>query len=82
MRRDPKGLYRQALADPLNQMPGIGTAYEPSQCPDVIVHTEYEFPDAAAARIIETLVKRGFLKERETPEANPAPATANADGGG
>jgi adenylylsulfate kinase len=59
-RRDPKGLYRSAIEDPNSRLPGIGVEYEAPQCPDVIVHSDYERPDAAAQRIVETLVARGF----------------------
>ncbi|HEX4999494.1 MAG TPA: adenylyl-sulfate kinase [Terriglobia bacterium] len=59
--RDPKGLYRKALQDPGNQMPGLGAPYEHPECPDVIIHSEYETPAGAAERIVEALVERGFL---------------------
>jgi adenylylsulfate kinase-like enzyme len=62
MRRDPKGLYRRALHDSDMQMPGVGVAYEPPQCPEVIVHSDYEPPEAAAQRIIDALEERNILE--------------------
>jgi adenylylsulfate kinase len=72
IRRDPKGLYRQALQETDSQLPGIGVAYEPPECPDVIVHSDYELPEAAARRIVEALTDRGFLPRPEPSEPVPA----------
>jgi adenylylsulfate kinase len=62
MRRDPKGLYRHALDDPENRMPGLGAAYEPPEHPDIVIRGDAEPPEIAARHIMEMLSKKGFVR--------------------
>ncbi len=59
--RDPKGIYRKGRDGGSQGVPGLQTAYEPPESPDVTVHGDREMPQAAAQRIIATLVERGYL---------------------
>jgi adenylylsulfate kinase len=38
-RRDPKGLWRRALAGEISNLPGVGTVYEPPAEPAALVNT-------------------------------------------
>lgn len=40
MARDPKGINRQAQGSPTAKMPGLQTAYEPPETPDLVVKCE------------------------------------------
>ncbi len=49
--RDPKGLYRRAIAGELRGMTGIDAPYEPPEQPECTVTPDDGDPDAQAARI-------------------------------
>jgi len=59
--RDPKGIYREGRANRSAAVPGLQTAYEPPESPDVIVHGDQENPEAAAQRVIEKLIEKSLL---------------------
>lgn len=60
-RRDPKGIYESARYGKATDVPGVDTAYEPPETPDVLVHGDREPADDAATRVIEKLAEKGFL---------------------
>jgi adenylylsulfate kinase len=62
MTRDPKGIYRQAREGCATHVPGLQTAYEPPDNPDVVVDGQNDFPGIAARRIIEKLEEKGYLE--------------------
>lgn len=55
--RDPKGLYRRALAGELTGVTGIDDPYEPPLCPELTVGSAVEAVDAISAH----LTRRGWL---------------------
>jgi adenylyl-sulfate kinase len=57
-KRDPKGLYRKALAGEITDFTGVQDPYEPPLNPELIVETDKENEEESVAKII------GFLKER------------------
>jgi bifunctional enzyme CysN/CysC len=59
--RDPKGLYKKALAGEIKNFTGVDQAYEPPEEPDVVVGRDNEGIEKAAATVIEALVHRGFI---------------------
>jgi adenylylsulfate kinase len=61
MKRDPKGIYRKALAGESDNVPGLQAEYEAPENPEVVVHGDRESPDVAAARIITALEDRGWV---------------------
>lgn len=61
MARDPKGIYQKAREGAATSVPGLQVPYEAPERPDVIVYSEGEASDAAAARIITALGKKGYL---------------------
>jgi adenylylsulfate kinase len=62
IRRDPKGIYEKAMSGEAGHVPGVGARYEPPEKPEVVVRGDIEDPDVAAARLIDELEKRSFLK--------------------
>lgn len=40
--RDPKGLYKKALAGEIDSFTGVSAPYEEPDCPEVVLETEYE----------------------------------------
>src|SRR5262249_2509573 len=53
--RDPKGLYKKALAGAIKNCTGIDDPYEPPLSPEVHVHTDREAPAESLATIIAKL---------------------------
>jgi adenylylsulfate kinase len=62
MARDPKGIYQQAQGSPTAKVPGLQTAYEPPEAPDLVVKCEGESPEAAAGRVVALLVEKGYIR--------------------
>jgi adenylylsulfate kinase len=60
--RDPKGLYRRALAGEIAHFTGVSDPYEPPARPDVVVRTDAEPVAASAARILDHLRARGLVR--------------------
>jgi adenylylsulfate kinase len=52
IKRDPKGLYRNAAQGSITNMTGVQAPYEQPLSPEVTVNTENESPQECAARII------------------------------
>jgi adenylyl-sulfate kinase len=53
--RDPKGLYRKALAGEIQHFTGIDDVFETPVQPDIEVATHTEDPEASLARILQRL---------------------------
>jgi adenylylsulfate kinase len=59
--RDPKGLYKRALAGEIANFTGVSDPYEPPLRPDVLCRTDGpETPEASATRILDALAARGW----------------------
>jgi adenylylsulfate kinase len=67
--RDPKGLYRQARAEPRTSLPGIGTAYEEPDDADLVVDTDVPLAPGEIRAIIEAFLN----STRRPPETGPVP---------
>ena len=59
--RDPKGLYRRALAGEIRDFTGVDQAYEAPSEPDVVVGRDGEGVEAAVARVVAALAARGIV---------------------
>ena len=57
--RDPKGLYKKALAGEIAHFTGLSDPYEPPEHPDVTVHTDQDTIDQSTDQIWE------FLRQQE-----------------
>jgi adenylylsulfate kinase len=60
-RRDPKGLYKKALAGQIKGFTGIDDPYEPPLTPEITLHTETTDPSSAALTVLNYLDERGYL---------------------
>ena len=60
-RRDPKGLYKKALAGEIKNFTGISSPYEEPVNPEITVETDIDHIDAIAAKIIAGLEDRGII---------------------
>jgi bifunctional enzyme CysN/CysC len=59
--RDPKGLYKRALAGEITNFTGVDQAYEIPEDPELILNSAREPPEALADRVIEELERRGHI---------------------
>jgi bifunctional enzyme CysN/CysC len=59
--RDPKGLYRRALAGEIKNFTGVDQAYETPEHPELHLQTGSSDAAALADRVIEDLVRRGIV---------------------
>jgi adenylyl-sulfate kinase len=59
--RDPKGLYKKAMAGEIKGFTGVDDPYEAPEKPEVVVHTAKETVDESVAKIIRTLELMGFI---------------------
>ena len=59
--RDPKGLYRRALAGEIPNMTGIGDPYEEPPNPEVVVDTEKNTSEENAAIVLTKLRDLGYI---------------------
>lgn len=60
-RRDPKGLYKRALAGEIQNFTGVTDPYEPPLAPEVHLHTDLETPDESVAKILQRLTELGLV---------------------
>ncbi len=59
--RDPKGLYKKAMAGEIKNFTGIDSPYEPPESPELILETTNEPPEVSVDRVISYLRERGIL---------------------
>ncbi|MGE3519446.1 MAG: adenylyl-sulfate kinase, partial [Vicinamibacterales bacterium] len=59
--RDPKGLYRRALAGEIEHFTGISDPYEPPLRPELVIETDQEPVEMSADRVYRLLVERGVV---------------------
>ena|SRR5688572_5413323 len=56
-RRDPKGLYRKAMAGEIDTLIGYNSEYRPPDGPDLVLDTESHSVDELATRIVALYVR-------------------------
>lgn len=61
IKRDPKGLYKKAIAGEIKNFTGIGQAYEPPEEPELVVGRGGQTAAEAAAQVLAVLTKRGAI---------------------
>lgn len=62
MKRDVKGLYKKALEGKISDMTGVQDPYEEPVNNEITVDTQHDPIDKCAARILQYLVERNYLK--------------------
>ena len=70
--RDPKGLYRQALAGEIQHFTGIDDVFDTPVRPDIEVTTHGETPEASLARILRRLMDLRHISPEPAAPAEPA----------
>jgi bifunctional enzyme CysN/CysC len=59
--RDPKGLYRRALAGEIRNFTGIDQIYEPPSNPELVLHSESGTASELAELVVAELKRRGII---------------------
>lgn len=62
--RDPKGLYKKALAGEITGFTGIDDPYEPPEDAEIVVHTDKETVEESLDKILAYLETRGLIPAR------------------
>ncbi|MGY4706493.1 sulfate adenylyltransferase [Candidatus Bipolaricaulota sp. J31] len=80
--RDPKGLYKKALAGEIRNFTGIDDPYEEPEAPEVICDTDRETVEESLGKILRYLEEHGLIPEKPVTHAaspvtfsNPSPIT-------
>jgi adenylylsulfate kinase len=72
--RDPKGLYKRALAGELKHFTGVDDPYEPPENPELVVDTMVETPEESLRKVLEALARLGYIDDAsvlvEEPKAH------------
>lgn len=61
IRRDVKGLYKEALAGHIPHFTGISDSYEPPTAPELTIHSSREAPEESTQRIMLRLQELGLI---------------------
>jgi bifunctional enzyme CysN/CysC len=59
--RDPKGLYKRALAGEIKNFTGVDQAYEAPEAPELVLNSAEEKAEVLADRVIAELEQRGCI---------------------
>lgn len=59
--RDPKGLYKRALAGEIKNFTGVDDPYEAPEDPEVLLRTDKTSPEQCVQQIIAVLEEKGLL---------------------
>jgi adenylylsulfate kinase len=59
--RDPKGIYRRAREGAAETVPGLQTAYEVPEKPEMVLMGDREAPEDAARTVINKLVEMNYI---------------------
>jgi adenylylsulfate kinase len=59
--RDPKGIYRRAREGGAETVPGLQTAYEVPEKPEVVLRGDREAPEDAARRVVIKLMEMSYV---------------------
>jgi adenylylsulfate kinase len=60
--RDPKGLYKRAMAGEIDNFTGVTAPYEPPSDPELIIHSAQLTPEQSADTVLKQLSQRGCIK--------------------
>jgi len=59
--RDPKGLYKRALAGEIKNFTGVDQPYERPETPELVLNSAVETAEALADKVVGELARRGFI---------------------
>jgi len=63
--RDPKGLYKKALAGEITNFTGVDDPYEVPENPELVLDTLQEAPQGSLRNVLTTLTELGYLESDE-----------------
>jgi adenylyl-sulfate kinase len=63
--RDPKGLYKKALAGEIRGFTGVDDPYEAPEDPELVVDTLVETPAESLRKVMVTLQRLGYIEDAE-----------------
>src|SRR3712207_6366889 len=61
--RDPKGLYKKALAGEITGFTGVDDPYEVPENPELVVDTENESPEESLQHVLSALQRLGYIDD-------------------
>ncbi|HEY7399989.1 MAG TPA: adenylyl-sulfate kinase [Actinomycetota bacterium] len=61
--RDPKGLYKKALAGEITGFTGVDDPYEEPLSPELVVDTMDESPEESLRHVLDTLQRIGYIED-------------------
>ncbi len=61
--RDPKGLYKKALAGQITGFTGVDDPYEQPEHPELVVDTMVEEPEESLQHVLSTLRELGYVED-------------------
>ena len=61
--RDPKGLYKKALAGEITGFTGVDDPYEAPEHAELVVDTLQETPEESLANVLSTLERLGYIED-------------------
>ena len=61
--RDPKGLYKKALAGEITGFTGVDDPYEAPESPELVVDTLVETPEQSLQKVMERLAELGHIED-------------------
>jgi bifunctional enzyme CysN/CysC len=59
--RDPKGLYKRALAGEIKNFTGVDQPYEAPEAPELTLNSAGDTPETLADRVVKELERRGHI---------------------
>ena len=61
--RDPKGLYKKAMAGEIKNFTGVNDPYEPPDQPELVVDTLVQEPEESLQAILNGLCEAGYIED-------------------
>jgi adenylyl-sulfate kinase len=61
--RDPKGLYKKAMAGEITGFTGVDDPYEVPEDPELVLDTENETPEESLANVLSVLKHLGYIDD-------------------
>jgi adenylylsulfate kinase len=61
--RDPKGLYKKALAGEIKGFTGVDDPYEPPEAPELVLDTMVEEPLESLQNVLRKLAELGYIED-------------------
>jgi adenylylsulfate kinase len=68
--RDPKGLYKKAIAGEIKGFTGVDDPYEAPEHPELVLDTMVETPEESLVNVLNTLAELGYIEDAEGPKVH------------